>query len=44
MSSYAKGSGEDTSLPGLPTSSKNVSNPAGITNVRNLAGLVQAFI
>ncbi len=40
MSTSSNGGGEERSVPGLPTSSKNFSNPAGTINVRNLTGAV----
>jgi len=42
-SSSPNGGGEERSVPGLPTSSKNFSNPAGTINVRNLAGPAPTF-
>lgn len=41
MSPSSNGRGDDSSVPGLPTSSTNLSKPAGTINVSNLAGRCQ---
>ena len=43
-SSSPKGGGDDASVPGLPTSSKNFSSPAGTIRLRNLAGVAPTFL
>ena len=43
-SSSPKGGGDDASVPGLPTSSKNFSSPAGTIKLRNLAGVAPTFL
>ena len=43
MSASANGGEDDRAVPNRPTSSKNVSKPAGTINVRNLAGPLPMF-